>query len=92
MRSEDQSHARASPPTGSTALLSLSAYQTPNINLNIIVKAILSHAVLHLASLYSAMSTAPLGYRPSSDAFNRPNTEDSPGEKRQNNATTGREY
>ncbi|KAG9577236.1 hypothetical protein KCU77_g13568, partial [Aureobasidium melanogenum] len=35
------------------------------------------------------MSTAPLGYRPSSEAFDRPDTKDSPGDKRQNNATTG---
>ncbi|KAG9545540.1 hypothetical protein KCU71_g15603, partial [Aureobasidium melanogenum] len=35
------------------------------------------------------MGTAPLGYRPSSEAFDRPDTKDSPGDKRQNDATTG---
>ena len=77
--------------TGSTAP-SLARYQIPNIDLNMTVEAISSHAVSSSVSLLLAMSTAPLGYRPSSDAFKRPNTEDSPGDKRQNNATTGRGY
>lgn len=57
--------------------------------LNIPVDNILGHAESFGSISLLAMSTASLEHRPSSEAFNRPDTKDSPGDKRQNNATTG---